>query len=162
MRVDFRIGLFVGSAAAIAIGFYCIWLWQEERQVARHAENLFHRIEAKNWSAVEDLIAPDYTDQWGQDRALVLERMRLVLGYGYNFQLHTADANCRIENGVGIWRGRIAIEGADTELIVAVKERVNSLPTPFELRWRRRSGKPWDWKLVRVSNPELEIPAGFD
>ena len=29
---------------------------------------------------------------------------------------------------------------------------------PFELEWRRQSAKPWDWKLVRVSNASLEIP----
>ena len=43
-----------------------------------------------------------------------------------------------------------------------MNERQNSLSTPFELQWRHVSGKPWDWKLVRVSNPELEIPAGFE
>jgi hypothetical protein len=43
-----------------------------------------------------------------------------------------------------------------------LKERVNSLATPFELVWRRVSAKPWDWKLVHVSNSTLEIPADFD
>jgi hypothetical protein len=38
-------------------------------------------------------------------------------------------------------------------------ERINKLPTPFELEWRRFSGKPWDWKLERVINPGFEIPA---
>ncbi|HEY1583637.1 MAG TPA: hypothetical protein VGF73_11125 [Chthoniobacterales bacterium] len=38
-------------------------------------------------------------------------------------------------------------------------EWVNSLTTPFELRWRRESWKPWDWKLVEVRNPGLELPA---
>ena len=38
-------------------------------------------------------------------------------------------------------------------------ERVNKLQTPFELEWYKFSGKPWDWKLVRVSNSAFEIPA---
>ncbi len=43
-----------------------------------------------------------------------------------------------------------------------VKERVNVLETPFELRWQQQSGKPWDWKLVRVMNAGLEATAdGF-
>jgi hypothetical protein len=37
-------------------------LWQEERQVVRHTENPFRRIEQRNWSGVADLLAPDYTD----------------------------------------------------------------------------------------------------
>ena len=162
MRSDIRLGLIVGMAAAVAIGAYCLWLWQEERQVARHTENLFRRIEQRNWSGVADLIAPDYADQWGNDRALVLERMRLILGYGHHFRINVADADCKIDNGIGVWQGRITIDSDDSELMPVLKERVNSLTAPFELQWRHVSGKPWDWKLVRVSNPELEIPAGFE
>jgi hypothetical protein len=43
-----------------------------------------------------------------------------------------------------------------------IKHRVNSLSAPFQLQWRRQSSKPWDWKLVRVSNRELKIDSeGF-
>jgi hypothetical protein len=52
--------------------------------------------------------------------------------------------------------------GEAGELTAAIQERVNSLGTPFELEWRRNSAKPWDWKLVRVGNPSLEIPADFE
>jgi hypothetical protein len=39
-----------------------------------------------------------------------------------------------------------------------LEERVNRLSTPFELEWHHVSEKPWDWKLVRVSNPAFQIP----
>lgn len=162
MRFDFRTGLFVGLVAAFAIGLYCVWLWQEERQILRHTENLFQRVEQKNWAGVADLIADDYADQWGNDRALVLERIRLVLGYGRHFRFRISDTDCKIDNSDGFWRGRITIESGDAELMPVIKEHINSLTTPFELRWYHASGKPWDWKLVRVSNAELEMPAGFD
>ncbi len=51
------------------------------------------------------------------------------------------------------------IYSAESDVMELLEERLNSLPTPFGLEWRRLSGKPWDWKLVRVSNPSLEIPA---
>ena len=164
MRIDFRTGMLVGLGATLAIGLYCVWLWQPPRQIDRHAKNLLHDIEQRNWSRVADLIETDYADQWGNDRALVLERMRLVLGYGHHLRLNVIDANCKIDEGrrVGLWRSRIVIEDDNPDLAAVVKERVNSLTTPFELQWRHTSRKPWDWKLVRVSNPELEIPAEFD
>jgi hypothetical protein len=162
MRIEFRAGLFVGIAAALAIGFYCVWLWQGERQVARHTQNLFHALEQKNWNAVADFIADDYRDQWNQDRALVIERMRLVLGNGRKLHINAADIDCKIDNGLGEWRGKVLIESDDAELLATLKDRVNSLTAPFELRWRHLSGKPWDWKLIRVANSELEIPAGFE
>jgi hypothetical protein len=164
MRVEFRTGWFAGLVLALTIGLYCVWLWQPPRQIDRHTKNLLHDIEQRNWSRVADLIGTDYADQWGNDRALVLERMRLVLGYGHHLGLKAVDPNCKIDNGgrVGLWRGRIVIENDGPELGGMVKERVNALTTPFELQWRHISGKPWDWKLVRVSNQELEIPAEFD
>jgi hypothetical protein len=162
MHVDFRVGLFAGLIVTLTIGLYCVWLWQPQRQIDRHTKNLLHGIEQKNWSRVADLIGKDYADQWGNDRALVLERMRLVAGYDHHLRFNAIDANCKIDNGVGLWRGRIVIDSDDAELVAVVKERVNSLTTPFELQWRHVSRKPWDWKLVRVSNLELEIPAGFD
>ena len=164
MRVEFRTGWFAGLVLTLTIGLYCVWLWQPHRQVDRHAKNLLHDIEQRNWSRVADLIGTDYADQWGNDRALVLERMRLMLGYSHHLRLKAIDPNRKIDNGgrVGLWRSRILIEDDDSGFGAVVKERVNSLTTPFELQWRHISGKPWDWKLVRVSNPELEIPAEFD
>ena len=178
MRREFRTGLFFGIFAALAIALYCFWLWEGERQVARHTENLFRRIEQKKWSGLANLIADDYRDQWNNDRGLLLERMRLVLGAVRDFRINATDIDieCKIDNGtggnrapstgkpgrIGVWRGKILIEIGDAEFGAVVKEQINSLTAPFELQWRCVSGKPWDWKLIRVSNPDLEIPKGFD
>src|SRR5205809_1626180 len=142
MYVDFRTGWLVGLVLTLTIGLYCVWLWQPQRQIDRHTKKLFHEIEQRNWSRVADLIGTDYTDQWGNDRALVLERMRLVLGYAHHLRLEVIDANGKIDppksasrtdssggedgfavanNGIGIWRGRIAIESDDAELVAMVK-----------------------------------------
>src|SRR5260370_4658589 len=162
MRIDGRNGLVGGLGGAFTYGLDCVWLWQPQRQIERRPESLFYKIEQKNWAGVADLIGAEYADQWGNDRALVLERMRLVFGYGRHLRLQVIDANCSIDNGVGLWLGRIAIDSDDAELVAVLKERVNSLTTPFELQWRQVSHKPWDWKLVRVGNTQLEIPAGSD
>jgi hypothetical protein len=161
MRTEFRIGFFVGIAAAFAIGVYCYQLWGQERQVLRHTENLFGRIEEKNWSAVAEMIAPDYHDQWNNDRDLVLERIRLVSSYSRHFRIRASEVDCKIDI-VGVWRGKIQIDSDDAELSAAIKARVNSVTSPFQLEWRHVSRKPWDWKLVRVSNPDLELPSSFD
>jgi hypothetical protein len=67
----------------------------------------------------------------------------------------------QINGRKGTWQAKITIEGDNSEVAALVKERVNSLTTPFTLEWQRVSAKPWDWKLVKVSNPGLEIPAGW-
>ena len=58
-----------------------------------------------------------------------------------------------------IWIGKINVYSSDDGAMQLLDERVNRLPTPFELEWRHISKNPWDWRLVRVSNPAFQIPA---
>ena len=154
----FRQGFYGGLGLALLIGLFLIWLWQPERQVNRHTENFLRTIEKRNWTGVADFIGNDYQDQWGDDRARVLERMRKVLRYLRRIRIDVTNAAVRIDSQRGYWNAKIIIDGDQGEVMALIKERVNSLATPFELEWRRQSAKRWDWKLVRVSNASLEIP----
>jgi hypothetical protein len=158
MRNWLRDGFYVGLAVALGLAVLLMWLWQSERQVSRHTAHFLDAIERKNWQRAGEFIAPDYQDQWGNQRTVVLERMREVFRYLRNVQLTQSQASVRVDNGSAHWQGHIAINGDGGEVMDVVKARVNSLTAPFDLEWRRTSAKPWDWKLVRVSNAELAIP----
>src|SRR5207247_9114680 len=150
MRVEFRTGWFTGLVLTLTIGLYCVWLWQPQRQIDRHAKNLLHDIEQRNWSRVADLIATDYADQWGNDRALVLERMRLGLGYGHHLRLKAIDATCKIDNGgrVGLWRSRTLTTEADPGLCEVVKEGGNCMTSPGALQGAPSHRMQWDERAV--------------
>ena len=162
MPTPFRGGFYGGLIAAILLGSFLIWLWRPERQVRRHTENFFHAIEHKNWAGAADLIGSDYHDQWGDDRSRVLERVREGFRYVRGIRVTAFSVTVRAERRRAEWKGRIWIDGTESEIMESLKERVNSLATPFELEWHHVSAKPWDWKLVHVSNSTLEIPADFD
>jgi hypothetical protein len=87
-----------------------------------------------------------------------LERMRDVFRYLRRIRIEPANAAVRIDSQRGYWNAKIIIDGDQGEVMALVKERVNSLARPFEFEWRRQYPRPWDWKLVRVSNASLEIP----
>ena len=161
MHSWFRDGFYGGLAVALLLGIFLIWLWRAEHQVQLHSRNLLGAIEHKNWTKFSDFIDPDYHDQWGHDRALLLERTREVFRYLRGMRIRAGDATVEIEQGRGAWRAKITVEGDNSEITSLVKERVNAVPEPFRLEWHRTSWKPWDWKLVRVSNPGLEIPTDF-
>lgn len=157
MRDWRREGFYAGLGLALAIGLFLMWLWGPVHQVRLHSQNLLRAIERKNWVRAEEFIAPDYQDQWHNDRALLLERTREVFHYLRNVRLMVSEPAVEIGDGSIHWRSRISVSGDPGELMTAIQERVNSLSSPFDLEWRHASGKPWDWKLVRVTNPALAI-----
>ena len=159
MSISFRGGFYAGLTLAVCIGLYLVWLWRPERQVRRHTENFFHAIEHKDWTAAVDFIGSDYHDQWADDRARLLERMREGFRWVRGPRIIASNPSVQVETLRAIWTSKIVLYSADNDVMELLDERVNALPAPFELEWHRLSGKPWDWKLVRVSNSALKMPA---
>ena len=149
--------MYAGIVVAAALGLWLAQLWQAENQVRLHSEHLLRKIEARDWSGAGDFMAADYRDDWGDDRALVLNRLRLVLGSFSSLTITAANPQVRLDPPTGNWSAKIQIGGAGGESAPEVIVRVNRLTEPFELQWRRESWEPWDWKLIRVSNPALKI-----
>ena len=159
MPISFRGGFCCGLAIALCVGLYLIWLWQPERQVRRHTENFFHAIEHKNWDVAADFIAADYQDQWADDRVRLLERLREAFRYVRGPRITASNPRIQVESPRAVWSGKIMVYSSDEDVMEVLDQRVNSLASPFELELHHLSGKPWDWKLTRVSNPAFEIPA---
>lgn len=124
-----------------------------------HTENFFHAIDDRDWETVADFIGDDYHDQWNDDRARLLERMREGFRWVRGSRILATNPAVQVETPRAIWVGKITVYSSDDGVMEVLDERVNKLPAPFEFEWHRFSGKPWDWKLVRVSNPSFQIPA---
>ena len=157
MPDKFRDKAYPGAIAALVLGLWLAWLWTPERQVRLHSEHFVATIEKRDWSGAADFISQSYSDDWGHDRSRLLERTRGVLQLVQNLRLTVQEPVTLTGSQEGTWRARISIR-AEGEFGPQLEERVNSAGEPFLLTWRLESRKPWDWKLVRVSNPSLEIP----
>lgn len=146
-------------AVVVFVGVYLFWLWRPEHQVRLHTDNFFHAIDNRNWETVAGFIGDDYHDQWDNDRTRLLQRMREGFRWVRGSSITAPNAVVQVETRRAIWVGKIMVYSSDGGVMEVLDESVNKLPTPFELEWRQVSGKPWDWKLVRVSNPAFQIPA---
>jgi hypothetical protein len=155
--LTFRDGLVGGAILAVGLGIYLVWLWRPNHQVQLHADHFILAIEERDWTTVQNAIAADYGDDWGDNRERLIERMREVLRFTRNMRIQPIAPYTSIEGSSGSWVARIKIEGDESEVMAEIKQRINSLTTPFKLQWRRQSAKPWDWKLVHVSNRELVL-----
>jgi len=142
----------------LCASLYLFWLWRPEHQVRMHTEHFFHAIDSRNWEKVADLVGENYRDQWEDDRTRLLDRMREGFRWVRGSAITAPDGTVQIETPRAIWIGKINIYSSDDSIMQFLDERVNKLPAPFEFEWHRVSGKPWDWKLVRVSNPAFQIP----
>jgi hypothetical protein len=149
-------------ATALCIGLYLLWLWRPEHQVRLHTEHFFHAINGRNWETAADFIGDDYRDQWDNDRARLLARMREGFRWVRGSGIIQSNVSVKAETRRAVWTGKIMIYSSDDGVMELLDERVNKLPTPFKLEWHHLSRKPWDWKLVRVSNSAFEIPADIN
>ena len=158
--MSFRNGFLIGTAVAVALGLYLFQLWQPGRQVELHTANLLDAIEDGDWADVTEFLAESYEDQWGHDRQSAVARLRNVARYARELRFETTDRVVIAAGEEGEWRGRVRIEVDQSELSAYLRERLTQLDSPFTARWRQQSWKPWDWKLVHVSNTALELPPG--
>lgn len=159
MSSTFRNSFLGGLLVAFIVGIWLSQLWGAENQVRLHSEHLVQKVEQRSWSAVGDFVAADYHDDWGDDRARLLTRLRLVGRFFFDLTITVSDERTQMKPLDGTWSAHIHLDGRG-EAAAEINRRVNSLTTPFVLHWRRESWKPWDWKLVQVANESLEIPNG--
>ncbi len=159
IRPSFRNGFYAGLLVAIVAGIYLLQLWKPERQIELHSLHFLHAIERNDPEAIGDFIDPAYQDQWQHDRALLLARLRAVLGYTRNLHLEPHEPLVVPTSAGPEWQGRITVSGDENEVMRLISDRINPLKEPFRLQWRKQSWKPWDWKLIHVSNEALDLAA---
>lgn len=159
MTITLRGAIIGVSTAALCVGLYLLWLWRPEHQVRLHTDHFFHAIDGRNWDTAAGFVGEDYRDQWEQDRRRLLDRLREGFRWVPGSAITAANPAVQVETSREIWIGKINVYSSDDGVMQVLDERVNRLPTPFQLEWRHVSAKPWDWKLVRISNPAFQIPA---
>ncbi len=162
MLSAFKNSFIAGAIVALVFGLWLAQLWRAENQVRLHSEHFLRQIEKRNVAAAGDFLAQDYHDDWGQDRALLLSRLRLVLQSFSSLTITATGPQVTLHSSAATWSAPIQLEGAGGEFAPQIIGRVNSLTKSFELHWRHESWHPWDWKLVEVSNPALELSGGLD
>jgi hypothetical protein len=150
-------------AIALVVLFIAgLWFCQPARQVRRHNEKLLEAVERKDWKELSELMAADYSDRWGHDKATIIERSKMVFAQFIAMEVKAIDPVVEEANGQGVVRARITLAGSGGPLAEAAIQKAAALQQPFVLEWRQASWKPWDWVLVRVDQPELEINGAFD
>ena len=146
-------------AVVAVLTAWAVWLfqlWQPARQVELHTLNLLERASARDWPAVEAMMAPDYGDAWGHDRTTAIDEARRLFSHFFALQIVPL-APLEISEGGDGWEARapVGIFGSGTAVAQTVIDEVQSAEAPATFVWRRDGGLPWTWSLVQVRHEEL-------
>jgi len=157
MQVNRTLALGVFGAAVAALVLWSVIEFSPGRQLERVFSRLVSAAENRDWKRVKSFMAEDYHDQWGLDReravSMAAEAFRqfVVLEIAVESQAISRDGkDAAIE-------AKLHLQGRATAIGEMVVQRVNSLENDFQFAWQQKSWKPWDWKLVSVSQNEIDI-----
>jgi len=144
--------------AVLAAVVWCVWLWQPERQVRKHTETFIDAVEGKDWEHLAEVTADDYSDRWGHDKTTLISRTKEVFSQFFIIDIEVHDITVGESEGIGTATTRVTLKGTGGPLAQLAVDEAMRLKQPFVFTWRLRSGKPWDWVLTRIEQPELRIP----
>jgi hypothetical protein len=145
----------------VAWGLWLAWLWQPERQVELHTANLLERASARDWTAVAEMMAPDYRDAWNADRAAAIEEARQLFSHFFALQIAALEP-LQVAETKGAWQaaGAVGVFGSGTAVAHAVMDKVREAKGPFTFRWRKSGAWPWQWALVGIGHEGLDANYG--
>lgn len=103
------------------------------------------------------MLADDYRDRWQHDKTIVVSRSREVFSHFGILNIESEDAGLSAQGAVWLLSQKIRINGIGSPFANHAQDRINSLKSPCTMHWRKRGWKPWDWELIEVAHPELEL-----
>lgn len=106
-------------------------------------------------------MAADYSDRWGHEKKSAIEGARTVFSQFLFLNIENRTARCETNAGQATTDTVVKISGTGGPLGQVVMERVNSLGRPFIFTWRKVGSAPWNWELIRIDHPDLNVdPSG--
>jgi hypothetical protein len=152
------------TALGIALAAWVIWLfllWQPARQIELHTLNLLARSSARDWPAVEAMMAPGYRDARHEDRASAVAAGREWTSHFFALQIvPLGDLPVNVSGDEGQASGALGVFGSGTYVAQAVMDAARELREPFVFRWRKSGRWPWQWQLTGIAQTELAARYG--
>jgi hypothetical protein len=134
-----------------------------ESQVRHRAEG-FRRALAEGRSAKAwHMVSADYRDQWSMDRDQIGSALRDVSRQFLTLRVEWVDPRYEAAPDGGMALTTVPrLEGKSlTPIGEMMLSTARQLEQPFTFHWKKEGWWPWTWRIVKITNPALEIPAGY-
>jgi hypothetical protein len=144
---------------AVLLAAIVIWTGLEmmpSRRLAKCQERFLKAAGDRNWKKVKEFMDDDFRSAWGQNRDEAVEYASGVLGNFLVLEILSEDTTVEREGPDATISARLRLRGKGNAIGESIMSHANSLESHFQFAWRQKSWKPWDWKLVSVSQPEID------
>ena len=155
--MDAKLARICGAVALFVGLLYLLLLWQPARQVRLHQAHFLGAMEKKDAKRLSEFIADKYSDRWGHDKEFVIRESREIFGHFIACRLQQEERYLERQGQEATVGAQIILTGTGSPIADYAKQRIGELTEPFVFRWERQSWKPWDWQLVSVNQPQLDI-----
>ncbi len=129
------------------------------RQLMAAQQRLVAAISAKDATAINNLVHPDYTDQWSftaADWPGLLKDLRTISPI-----LEVNLLNPVLDGATGVVDTSLQVKSTGGPASELIAGRAVALKETTRFIWKRFPWQPWSWRLVGVQNPSFEIPADY-
>jgi len=157
MSTTAKAGLWIGGFFLIILAWWAWGAFQADRQLENRFRGLVEAVEDRNWKKLETYLADDYVDEWGNNRARTLELAQQGFQYFLVLEITPVDPEFTLQGREAEVRTKFDLVGRGRGPAQIVLKEAGKLQEPFVLVWRQESWKPWDWRLISMSQPELKL-----
>ena len=139
------------------LGYALWWLFfrSPERQIADAQAAFLATVEDRDWDDVKAWFTADFVTYGGLNHDTVMPDLQQALGGFATLDIEARETTIQAVKDQGISRPLIRVTGLGTQIAIAVREKANSLRTPWVFHWRKTGGWPWEWQLTQVHHDEL-------
>lgn len=146
----------IGGIGLLALGIWAVVTFHPNRQLEKRFEDLVDAVEARNVSRLEGFLAPHYQDAWGNSDQEALALAESGLQFFLSLEVEPQNPVFGVSERDATITTVFVVDGHGHGVAELILARGQELEEPFVFTWERMSWKPWDWKLVSISHPELD------
>lgn len=128
------------------------------RGVERAWGKLVDGVAENDFKDVTSVVALDYKDGWGLNRDEVITLAQTVRRHFIvcTINRHPHKVEMAEDRRSATVKSVLRVNGSGSPVAQAIIQVSAQTEAETVFEWRRRSWKPWDWKLVSVANPEAD------
>lgn len=147
-------------AAILILGGLYAWTWTDPRRgLERRWSALIDAMEDREWERFQGMLAADYRDGFGFDRTQIVQLAKPIFSRFITLSITRRNAVIELNGNEAVTTARIELSGHGDPLAQSIIGGSRMIEAPTEFRWRR-TGRPWEWELVGISNPAVRDYVG--